>query len=516
MILLSGGTIIDGTGKKAWRGDVLIQNGIISEVGIIAPSSEMQVVDCSGLTVTPGFIDVHSHSDLEALEHRPEKIQQGVTTEVVGNCGFSLFPALPISGLVPSFDIFCRRGDRTWRDAAHYFDDVDAAGSRTNIAALTGHGTLRAHSAGTGSGKLDSVTKRELHDQLIVCLEQGAKGLSTGLNEVPSSHADFEELLDLCRITRRFAALYTTHLRDYKFQLLEAVQEALDLGRQAQIPVQLSHLQAVGQKNWHKMDAVLELVEQARREGVDVGIDAYPYVAGSAGLTQLLPTWTLEGGTAALIWRLSDPATRSRIAEETDAGMSNTWADIVIASQGPEAPEAAIGKTVQQVADERGCSGIDAALDLLHESGGAVCIISFNQSEENLRKVLTHPLTSIISDGLLHEGKCHPRTFGAFPTFLGKFVREKRWFTLEEAIHKVTALPSRRFGLERRGTLECGAWADITVFDSEKIGTRSDYLEPDHRPEGFAHVLVNGAFEIRDGGLVENRYAGVTLRHRIH
>ena len=511
MILFSGGTIVDGTGKPAWRGDVLVRNGIVAEVGAVAPSPEMEVVECSGLVVTPGFIDVHSHSDLEALEHRSEKTRQGVTTEVVGNCGFSLFPAIPSSGLVPSFNIFNRRGDRKWVDAADYFDNVDQAGSRTNIAALTGHATLRAHVAGMRAGKLDSASEQELHKELTRSLEQGAKGLSTGLNEVPSSYGDFEELAGLCRIAQRYGALYTSHLRDYKFRFLEAVQEALDLGRQTQVPVELSHLQAVGRKNWHKMSEALELVEQALRDGVQVGIDAYPYVAGSAHLTQALPTWALEGGTASLLGRLSDPATRARIADETEAGMSNTWADVVIAGG---LPEAVIGKTVQQVADERGCSGIDAALDLVIEAGGPLRIISFNQSEENLRKVLTHPLTAIITDGLVTEGKCHPRAFGTYPTFLGKFIREKRWLTLEEAIRKITSLPARRFSLERRGTLERGGWADITVFDSEKIGTRSDYLEPDHRPEGITHVLVNGIFVIRDGELIEDRHPGVPLRHR--
>ena len=292
---------------------------------------------------------------------------------------------------------------------------------------------------------------------------------------------------------------------------LEAVQEALDLGRQTQVPIELSHLQAVGRKNWHKMDQALELVERALRDGVHVGIDAYPYVAGSAHLTQALPTWALEGGTESLLGRLSDPATRARIAEETEAGMSNTWADVVIAGG---LPEALIGKTIQQVADERGCSGIDAALDLVAEAGGPLRIISFNQSEENLRKVLTHPLTAIITDGLVTEGKCHPRAFGTYPTFLGQFVREKRWVTLEEGIRKITSLPARRFALEKRGTLEPGSWADITVFSSEKIGTRSDYIEPEHRPEGITHVLVNGRFVLRDGELIEDRHPGVSLRHR--
>ncbi|MGI9333074.1 MAG: N-acyl-D-amino-acid deacylase family protein, partial [Gammaproteobacteria bacterium] len=437
---------------------------------------------------------------------------QGVTSEVVGNCGFSLFPELKRSdALVPTFEIFQPDHAEIWEDAGAYFDDLESTKSRTNVAALTGHGTLRARVKGAESGPLNAAQATEARNILESCVEQGSTGLSTGLNEVPSCFAGVDELVSLCRVVHKHGGLYTSHLRDYKFAFLQAVEEALEIGRRTGIPVQLSHLQAVGQKNWHRMDPVLELIEKAHRDGVDVGIDAYPYVAGSCQLTQNLPTWALEGGTAELVRRLENPEIRRRIAGETEAARSNTWADILIVNV--VEPKTLIGRNVQEIADERGVDGIDAALDLLLANRGAVHIVSFNQSDENLRKVLSHPLTSIITDGLHHEGIPHPRTFGTYPTLFGEFVRGKGWLSLEEAVHKSTALPAERFKLRNRGRVEPGYQADLLIFSPKEIGTQASYLEPDLPPQGIRDVMVNGRWALRDGELCD-QFAGSALRHR--
>jgi dihydroorotase/N-acyl-D-amino-acid deacylase len=352
----------------------------------------------------------------------------------------------------------------------------------------------------------------QLERLLEVSLEQGSIGFSTGLNEVPGSYGSFDELVNLCRLVKKYDAFYTTHLRDYKFRILEAVDEALGLGRITGVPVQLSHLQTVGSKNWSKMDQVLELTDRALRDGVDVGIDAYPYLAGSCNLTQVLPEWALEGGSVELLKRLSSPQTRVKIAQETEANMANTWSDIFVANASSERNRPCIGWSIQEIAEERQEDPVEAALNLLLEEQGILTIISFNQSEVNLRKVLTHPLTSIITDGLYSDGKPHPRTFGTYPKFLGEFVREKQWMTLEAAIHKTSGLPVRRFKLARRGTLQTGNWADFTIFDPREIGTSSDYVNPNQSPRGIIYVLVNGQITLQNGQ-VTGVPAGVSLRH---
>ena len=400
----------------------------------------------------------------------------------------------------PSYDRTFGHASQRRTHAGEYFDSLEATESYTNVTALTGHASLRAAVMGL-KRSASSQEMADIRKRLAESLATGSIGLSTGLNEVPSSYAEFPELEDLCQLVKSQGAFYTSHLRDYKFRVIEAVQEALDLGRATGVSVQLSHLQAVGQKNWHKMDPILELVDQAVTEGVDVGIDAYPYLAGSCNLTQLLPDWSMEEGASRLVGRLRSRSIRSEIAQAIQDGMANDWSDIVLVDLPSSASQVHLGKSIQAVASERSQEPVETALDLLVQEQGVVGIVSFNQSEENLRKVLTHPLTSISTDGLYTQGLPHPRTFGAYPTFLGEFVRDKQWMSLEEAIRKTTQLPARRFRLSDRGTLQVGQWADITVFDAANIGTAADYVHADSPPHGIAYVLVNGQLTVERGAL---------------
>ncbi|MCC7261827.1 MAG: D-aminoacylase [Candidatus Latescibacteria bacterium] len=511
-LLLTKGALIDGTGAPARPADVLVEEGRIRAIGAIPEPGDARVLDCTGLVVAPGVSDVHSHADIETLEHRPEKIRQGITTEIVGNCGFSVFPTLGQEVEHNVYQMLFGRNQRSWGHAGEYFADLEASGSYTNTAVLAGHNTIRTAAMGLEQRHADRAEMRQMALLLEASLEQGAMGLSTGLNEVPGSYGDGAELRALCRLVREYDGYYTSHLRDYKFGILEAVEEALALGRSTGVPVQLSHLQTVGSRNWDKMDRVLELVDKAVREGVAVGIDAYPYLAGSCNLTQFLPGWALEGGAAGLLQRLAEPGTRRRIAAETDAGMANTWADIAVANLASAANQQYLGQTIAQIGTARGQEPVDAALSLLAEEQGTVTIISFNQSEANLRKVLSHPLTSIITDGLYTEGRPHPRTFGTYPKFLGDYVREKGWMPLEAAMHKTSGLPARRFGLADRGSIEVGNWADLVVFAPHEIGTRSDYLNPNQPPQGISWVLVNGQIAVEAGQLV-GAPAGQPIRH---
>jgi N-acyl-D-amino-acid deacylase len=267
----------------------------------------------------------------------------------------------------------------------------------------------------------------------------------------------------------------------------------------------------VGRKNWDKLDLVLERIEAAARDGIDIGVDAYPYLAGSCNLTQLLPAWCQEGGIEALLGRLQSPALRDRIARETEEGMSNTWDDIVVCNVRLAQARTVLGQSVRKLAVARGRPPVETALDLLGEQEGFVYIISFNNNDENLRKVMTYSRTAVITDGMVTDGTPHPRTFGTYPKFLGECVREKRWLPLEEAIVRTGALAAHRFGLRGRGVLEPGAYADVVVFDPARIGSRSDYDRPACDPDGIHHVFVNGRFAVRDGRLTGER-AGIALR----
>lgn len=511
MILLKNGLVIDGTGAEPRLADVLVDGDQIREVGRIEASTDWQSIDCSGLTVTPGFIDIHSHSDKEILQHLPNKLLQGVTTEVVGNCGFSLFPTHPNpTGRKLTGEIFDGEPPEGMPTAAEYFAEMERKGSLLNVAALTGHSALRVFAMEVRE-QATPEDLREMERALDACLETGSAGLSTGLNCLPGLFGNTDEVTRLCSRVNKHGRIYTTHMRDYKFRVLEAIDEALEIGRRAAVPVQISHMQVVGSKNWAKLEPALEKIEQARQEGVDVAMDAYPYLAGSCAMTQLLPGWAQEGGTAGLMLRLADSTLFERIANETDDLMANTWDDIVICGVKPGGNKALLGKTVAAIAEARGRKAAETAMSILLEEDGQVFMISFNNSENNLRKVLTHELTSVITDGFVMEGVSHPRTFGTYPKFLGEYVRDKQWLPWGEAIRKTSGLAAQRFRFDKRGTIANGNFADLVVFDSNKIGTLSDYANPAQDPQGIFHVMVNGQFAVRNGQLTGIK-AGEPLR----
>lgn len=511
-VLLKNGIIIDGTGRAAIRGDVLIAGDKVEAVGQLGEVAMAETVECTGMHVVPGFVDVHSHGDQEVLRRLPNKILQGVTTEVVGNCGFSLFPTRPHTPKMTG-ELFDGEPEEGMPSAAEYFEQLEAARPTVNTAALTGHSALRVFAMQMRQDVPSEDDFRCMEEALDASLEAGSIGFSTGLNCGPASFSDTAELVRLCGVVRKHGAYYTTHMRDYKFKVVEAVEESLRVGREAGVAVQISHMQVVGQKNWHRLDAALAAIEKAEAEGVDVCMDAYPYLAGSCSLLQFLPKWCQNGGVAALLGHLESAATRERIARETDDGMSNGWDDIVVCGVKSKEGRALLGKSIARIAAERGRLAPLTAMDLIREEHGELFIISFNNNEENLRRVLTHRLTSVITDGFVMEGGVsHPRTFGTYPKFLGEFVRDKGWMSLEEAVTKTSSLAARRFRLAGRGVLTPGAFADAVVFDAARIGSAADYSDPTRAPEGIRDVLVNGVFAVRDGALT-GEHSGRALRH---
>jgi dihydroorotase/N-acyl-D-amino-acid deacylase len=493
-VILTNGMVIDGTAKPEFPADVLIEGNRISAVERHIDLADAERIDCSGLTVAPGFIDAHSHSDLQVLENRREKINQGVTTEVVGNCGFSAFPCNGSRSLLQEFanGIFCGGDDWGWTSAAAYLADVERLSSVMHVHALTGHGTLRVAHVGMRQGQLTSAEIDRMSASLGECLSAGSIGFSTGLMYAPGSSAPFEELSSLCAVVARHSSLHCTHMRSYSWDVVESTQEQLALARATGCRLQISHLKAVGKANWHKQEQVLEILEQARASGIDVEFDTYAYLAGSTVLTQLLPQSALEGGADALLARLTSEQTRKEIAAATENRLAQSWTEILITGVQTAQNQPLLGLTVAEIAERRGVEPVQAAIDLIIEEHAAVNMISFNQRESDLRALLTHPQCTVISDGFYVKGMPHPRLYGAFPEFLGTCSREKQWLTMSEAVHKVTAKPAERFGIKDRGVLRPGAYADITIFDPAKIGSPATYSRPEQPPTGIVRVLREG------------------------
>jgi len=327
---------------------------------------------------------------------------------------------------------------------------------------------------------------------LAEAFEQGAIGFSTGLMYAPGSSAPQDELLRLCRVVAQHGKIYCTHMRDYGFRLLQAIDEQIALAEATGCRLQISHLQAVGRENRELNGRALESIERAHARGVDVAFDCYPYTAGSTVMTQLLPQWALEGGTDALMERLTDAGERDRMEQEMLAGIANTWDELLVSAVASESNAGTVGKTLEELAIQRGKRPVEVIFDLLAEERGQVNVLEFNQSEENLRRNLNHPLAIIISDGFYVKGRPHPRLHGTFPELLGNLCRDRNWMELETAVHKITGFPAQRFGLGKRGLLREGYGADVTVFDPLTIRSRATYTDPTQSPEGIRYVIRVG------------------------
>lgn len=493
-LLLAGGTLVDGTGVPPQRGDVLITNGRIVAVGEVHAPASIKRIDCAGMIVAPGFIDAHSHSDLQVIEGRREKLLQGVTSEVVGNCGFSAYPQGRYAPELRSFanGIFCGGHEWGWQTAESYLDQTHSSKAVSSVFSLVGHGSLRIAAAGNRMDTLPEPLVADMEAMLRDALQQGAVGFSTGLMYAPGSSAPDEELERLCRVVADEEKIYTTHMRDYGFHLIEAVDEQIQLAERTGCRLQISHLQAVGKPNRPLNAKALERIDAAHARGVDIAFDCYPYIAGSTVMTQLLPQWALEGGTDALMKLLANYADRVRMKAEMTDQIANTWEELLVSAVASSTNRYAVGKTLEELGTLRKQSPMDVIFDLLLEENCQVNILEFNQSEENLYANLNHPLCVIISDGFYVKGRPHPRLHGTFPELLGNLCRDRKWMPLETAIHKITGFPAERFGIAERGLLREGYFADIAIFDPEAIRSLATYSDPEQAPEGVRYVFREG------------------------
>ena len=515
-IVIRHGRIVDGTGSPWYAGDVGIRGGRIAAVGMLEGAVARRTVDAAGKVVAPGFIDMLGQSEMSILVNPslPSKIFQGITTEITGE-GSSAGPLSDslIAADHAGYDHYRITPD--WRTLGGYFARLERQGIGINFASYVGATQVRRMVLGDGD-RTPTADELDRMKQLVrEGMRDGAVGVSTALQYPPAPYARTEELVALAAEASKLGGLYATHMRSEGERIMPALDEAIRIGREARIPVEIWHLKAAGKRSWGKMPQIVARIDSARRAGVDIAADTYAYPAWFNSMSAFVPPWALDGGTAKMLERLRDPAARRRIRGEmlTPSGnWDNEWQEI----PGPEAVIIGVvqnpalvsyqGKTLAQVAKLRGADPIDALFDLLIEDSGYTSVAVFGMSEPDVALALEQPWVSVNNDsqgtapdGLLGQEHPHPRAYGTFPRILRKYVREERRLTLEDAIRKFTSLPAQRMRLGDRGVLKVGMWADVVVFDPATVRDRATFAQPNQLAEGMAWVLVNGVPVIADG-----------------
>ena len=510
-VLIQGGTVIDGTGAASFLTDIGIIGEHIVEIGQLSGNGGKTVIDAAGMVVAPGFIDIHSHTDLSLLVNpRAEsKIRQGVTTEVAGQDGDSFAP-LTDEGLIALREGYGKRYgvEIDWQDFQGFFDALEKTGIGLNFISFVGQGTIRGMVVGQDNVRATPRQIGEMRDQVEKAMATGAWGLSSGLEYPPGSFAPGEEITELCRMAQSYDGIYATHTRNEDDRLLEAVEEAIATARAAEIPLQIAHFKASGKRNWDKVARAFEMIEQANTDGMDITLDRYPYIAYATTLRNLFPTEFRSGGVDAFVKRLQSPRMLAQMkrAAVAKVNMLGDWRAVMITSVSQEKNQEYMGKRVSEIVAPTGEDAFEFVKNLLIEENGDVGMVGFGMSEEEIRSVLTHPLVMIASDGgaaatygPLSQSKPHPRWYGTFPRVLGKYCRDESFFELPTAVHKMTGMPAQRLGLKDRGKIDVGYAADVVVFNPDTVIDQADFLNPHQYPVGIDYVLVNGTVVINQG-----------------
>ncbi|MCA9115388.1 MAG: amidohydrolase family protein [Planctomycetaceae bacterium] len=512
-LVIRNGRIVDGTGNPWFRGDVAIRGDRVVSVGRVTGTAEREI-DASGLIVAPGFIDIHSHSDFLLLEdgQAQSKIRQGVTTEILGE-GNS---AGPYRGKLSPRPRTVRGKEREWATLGGYFDVVDDAGVSVNVASYVGLNNVWRSVMGESFARPTEEQIAGMGKLVDEAMREGALGLSSQVMMPPGSLATTDDIVALCRVVARHGGIYSTHIRNEGTGVFESVKEAIDIGRRASVPVDVIHLKIADQKFWGRMDEVVELIAAARREGINVQANVYPYTRGNNNLVSIIPPWAHEGGRQKLLERLRDPAMRKRMKHDIEHGVEG-WYNHYTAVGGDWSRMLVSGNTTfrgltmdrvmaARTTGRPNADLLDELFEILLEEDGSVGTVFAHHTEDDMTLALQQPWCSVGSDGSayaiagpLRRGNPHPRNFGTFPRVLGVYVRELGLLRLEDAVRKMTSLNAAKVGLTDRGLLRPGQYADITVFDPKTVIDRSAYSEPFQYSTGIRHVLVNGQPVLENG-----------------
>ncbi len=526
-VVIRHGKIIDGTGNPWRHGDVAVRGDKVVAVGHVPPGTAAREIDARGLAVAPGFIDIHSHSDYLLLEDGDarSKIRQGVTTEVLGESS----SAGPYLGQFapPAFTV--RGKAERWATLGDYFDRVERAGISPNVASFVGLGNIWKCVMGTSHQRPTRDQLERMKGLIEQAMKQGASGLSCALAMPPDSLATTDDLVELCKVVARYGGRFVVHIRNEGVGVFDAIREVIEVGRRAGVAVEILHIKIADQVNWGRMAEVVKLIDGARRSGVDVQADVYPYTRGQNNLSSIVPPWAHEGGTAKMLARLKDPEQRPKLKKDIREGIpgwynhytavGGDWSRMLVSGTNRYQ-----GLTVDRVLAQR-VKGktpppdlLDEMLDLLVEEGGSVPAVYDHHTEKDMTLAMVQPWCSIGSDGLayaaegpLRRGHPHPRSFGTFPRVLGVYVRRLGLLRLEEAVRKMTSMNAAKLNLHDRGVIRPGSYADLALFDPDRVIDRATYAEPFQYSDGIEYVLVNGQI-VLDRGKHTGAHPGRALR----
>jgi len=514
-LIIRHGKIVDGSGNPWHYGDVAVRGSKIAAMGRIVPGSAQREIDARGLIVAPGFIDIHSHSDFLLLEDgdAQSKIRQGVTTEVLGESS----SMGPFQGPLIPPKVMLKGKETRWTRLGEYFDLVERAGVATNVASFVGLGNIWKSVMGSSHQRPTAAQFEQMKTLVEQAMKEGALGLSCALAMPPDSLATTDDLVELCKVVARHGGIFVVHLRNEGTDVLAAVKEAIEIGRRAGIRVEILHIKIADQTGWGRMNEVVKLVDDARKSGVDIGADVYPYTRGQNNLASIVPPWAHEGGAAKMLARLQDPKERVKMKKDIREGIPG-WYNHFTAVGGDwsrmlvSANNSYQGLTMDRVLALRTKGKnpapdlLDELFDLLIEEGGWVSTVYDHHTEKDMNLALVQPWCSIGSDGLayategpLKRGHPHPRSFGTFPRVLGVYVRERGLLRLEEAVRKMTSQNAIKLGINDRGLLRPGNYADITLFDPDRVIDRATYTNPFQYSEGIEYVIVNGQTVLERG-----------------
>jgi len=512
-ILIQGATLYDGAGSPPVVADVAIRGERIeaiekSDTGGIPHHQAKKTIPARGLCLSPGFIDIHSHSDLHLLvcPEADSKIRQGITTDIFGNCGFSYHPVTDLNRQEFVQEMEPLGIPLEWKDLAGYRKRLEEIRFSVNAVTLTGHGTVRSAIMGFEDRVPSDEEIRLMRKEVEKAMAEGSIGLSSGLQYPPGRYAKEEEIHALAQSVRKNGGLYTTHIRSEGDHLIESIEETLEVSKKTGVPTIISHLKASGRQNWGKAGLAITLIEIARRKGQPVVFDRYPYLATSTGLDIFMPAWAQDGGREKLLERLR--SADKKLFEEYRAVVEKQsgWENILIADTPAANADQVLGKSVTEIAEGRGTEPWRTAIDLLIEGECRVGMCNFNMCQEDTDRVLAHPYCMIGTDasvsspkGVLGRRKPHPRAYGTFPRFLSEYVRNRKLVPVEEAVRRMSALPAETLGLKQRGKVEEGFFADLVLFRLGSLEDRARFGDPHHFPSGIEYVLVNGRLVIEKG-----------------